>query len=172
MMQIVSAIFSLALGLSVLNVSQSQEATRPMSRAKALRTLKGCATRPITRGCSEDTAGYVIKLYEHGDQSVLRPLLDAGLISDAALSEILGDFYAHVLWKSPREFLDQLNLHSKKEKESLCRLAATTDGSGMGGDMLRDVRRKLNQIRSQHGRLAPLAGMCLFEVNKANATTQ
>jgi len=143
-----------------------------MTRSTALRTLKGCATRPITLGCSEDTAGYLIKLYEHGDKSLLKPLLDAGLTSDGALAEILGDFYSNVLWKNPREFLERLKLRSKNEQLGLSRLAATTDGSGMGGDMLRDVRRNLRQIESQRGRLGPVARICLREVNKANATNQ
>jgi hypothetical protein len=172
MIKIVSPIIFLTLGLNLLNPSQVSEASKPMTRSIALRTLKGCATRPITLGCSEDTAGVLIKLYERGDKALLKPLLEAGLTSDGALAEILGDFYSDVLWKNPREFLELLKLHSKKEQQSLSRLAATTDGSGMAGDMLRDVRRKLSQIRSQHGRLAPVARICLIEVNKANATTQ
>jgi hypothetical protein len=172
MIKIVTTILFLTLGLLLLNGSQVQESSKPMSRATALRTLKGCATRPITLECSEDTAGYLIKLYEDGDRPLLKPLLEAGLTSDGALAEILGDFYANVLWKNPREFLEALKLRSKKERQSLCRLAATTDGSGMGGDMLSDVRRNVGHMGSEHGRLAPVARICVREVNKANATNQ
>ena len=169
MINILSTLF-LTLGVTVVGVSQVQEASKPMSRAAALRTLKGCATRPITLGCSEDTAGYLIKLYEDGDKALLKPLLEAGLTSDGALSEILGDFYSNVLWKKQREFLEALKSRPREEQHTLSRLAATTDGSGMSGDMLRDVRRNLSRIGSQRTRLALVARTCLIEVNKANAT--
>ena len=86
-----SRLLFLTLCLHVVSGSQVQEASKSMSRAAALRTLKGCATRPISLGCSEDTAAYLIKLYEDGDKTLLKPLLDAGLTSVGALSEILGD---------------------------------------------------------------------------------
>lgn len=77
----------------------------PTNREDGLRMLKGCSTRPVTQNCNEDTAGYLVGLYEHGDRSLLRPLLDAGLRSDGALSELLGDFYSDVLSARPRSFL-------------------------------------------------------------------
>jgi hypothetical protein len=146
-----------------------QEVTTPQSRATALATLKGCATRPITLGCSEGTAEYLIKLYENGDKALLKPLLEAGLTSDGALSQVLGDFYSNVLWKNPRAFLQALRSYSRTtDQQTLSRLAATTDGSGMSGNMLRDVRRNLHRIRSEHGPLGPIAKICLSEVDKAN----
>ena len=172
MIKTFSPLLVLTLGLIVVSASKVQEASKPMSRAAALRTLKGCATRPITLGCSEDTAGYLIKLYKNGDKALLKPLLEAGLTSDGALSEILGDFYSNVLWKKPHEFLEALKSRPEEEQHTLSRLSATTDGSGMSGDMLRDVRRNLSRIGSQHSGLAPVARVCLIEVDKANTTNQ
>jgi len=169
MVKLVSPILLLTFGLGLLNL---QESSQRMTRTTALRSLRGCATRPITLGCSEATAEYLVKLYQKGDKSLLKPLLDAGLTSDGALSETLGDFYSNVLWRNPREFVGALTSHRKEEQHSLCRLAATTDGSGMENDMLRDVRRKLRRMRSQRGRLASVARICLLEVDKANATSK
>src|SRR5438105_94687 len=45
-------------------------AQTPANRAAALRTLKGCATRPITQGCGLDTIDYLVGLYNHGDRSL------------------------------------------------------------------------------------------------------
>ncbi|MGB7621861.1 MAG: hypothetical protein WBN92_05880 [Terriglobia bacterium] len=171
MIKFASSILFLTLTLDLLNLSQGQGGSKPMSRARALSTLKGCATRPITLGCSEDTADYLIKLYNHGDKALLKPLLDAGLTSDGALAETLGDFYSNVLWKNPRDFLEALKLRSRKDQHSLCQLAGVTDGGGMPDNMLRDVRHTLSQIASQHQhRLASVARVCLVEVNEANAT--
>src|SRR5712691_1003178 len=100
----------------------------PANRAVALRTLKGCATRPITLGCSEDTAGYLIGLYDRGDHSLLRPLLDAGRSSDGALAEILGDFYSNVLSKHPRVFLASVRSRPPNQQRHLCWMAGVTDG--------------------------------------------
>lgn len=169
MIKSTGAVLLLTFCLPLVSVLQMQEASKPMNRATALTTLKGCATRPITLGCSEDTAGYLIKSYEDGDKALLESLFQAGLTSDGALSEILGDFYAKVLWKNPQEFLEALRSRPREERNTLSRLAAITDGSGMTSDMLRDVRHNLSRIGSQHVRLAPVARDCLIEVNKANA---
>src|SRR6266550_650308 len=96
---------TLLIALTIVFISNGQAQGKETKRKRLLATLKGCSTRPITLGCSEDTAGEVIKLYNHGDKTVLKPLLDAGLTSDGALSEMLGDFYAELLLKRPLEFL-------------------------------------------------------------------
>ena len=159
----------LLLVLRGVNVSYAQTRERAKSRSEALIVLRGCATRPITLGCDEDTAGYLIKLYERGDKTLLKPLMQAGLSSDGALAEILGDFYSNVLWKNPREFLTALRSHPQSEQKSLSWLAAATDGSGMGGQMLRDIRRNLRRIGFESGPLAPVARICLRQVEKVNA---
>jgi hypothetical protein len=146
-------------------------AQTPASRADALRTLKGCATRPITLGCSEDTAGYLIGLYDHGDRALLRPLLNAGLHSDGALSEMLGDFYSNVLSKSTRSFLLLLRSRPVKQQAHLCWMAGVTDGSGMGPEMLPDVRHSLRVISSRRNDgLSSVARVCLANVNRANTS--
>jgi hypothetical protein len=158
-------VFSLLLGVDLV-------AQAPANRAAALRALKGCSTRPITLGCSEDTAGYLIGLYDHGDRALLRPLLDAGIHSDAALSEMLGDFYSNVLSNNPRRFLSSLRSRSFKQQRHLCWMAGNTDGSGMGTDMLDHVRRSLRVIASRRNDpLSSIARPCLVNVNRANAST-
>ena len=148
-------------------------AQTPANRADALRTLKGCATRPITWGCNEDTAGYLIGLYDRGDRSLLRPLLDAGLHSDGALAEMLGDFYSDVLEKNPRAFLSSLRSRPIAQQRRLCWSASVTDGSGMGTQTLRNVRYSLRVISSRRNdRLSPVARVCLANVNRANASNE
>ena len=162
----------LLLAILLLNTdvrAQGSTGNQQMSRAEALRVLKGCANRPITLGCSEDTAGYLIDLYDHGDHLVLKPLLDAGLSSDGALTEILGTFYSDVLWKHPRTFLGSLSSRPSKQQRYLCNLTGGTDGSGMPPGALKDVRRALARIMSQdQDRLSRVARICLTEVNRTN----
>jgi len=122
-------------------------------------------------GCSEDTAGYLIGLYDRGDHSLLRPLLDAGQSSDGALAEILGDFYSNVLSKHPRVFLASVRSRPPKQQHHLCWMAGVTDGGGMGSLMLRDVRHSLRVISSRRADpLSSVAGICLANVNRANAS--
>jgi hypothetical protein len=154
--------------LLVLLLQADLRAQGPANRAEALRTLKGCSTRPVTLNCNEDTAGYLIELYKHGDRSLLRPLLDAGRHSDGALSESLGDFYSSVLTTRPRSFLSALSLRPRKQQSHLCWMAGETDGSGMSASTLRKVRRSLRSFSSDKN-LAPVARICLSEVNRVNA---
>jgi len=154
-----------------LLLSVDLPAQTPANRADALRTLKGCATRPITLGCSEDTAGYLIGLYDQGDSALLRPLLDAGIHSDGALSEMLGDFYSNVLSKNTRAFLSSLRSRPAKQQGHLCWMAGDTDGSGMGTQTLGNVRHSLRVILSRRNdALSPVARVCLANVNRANAS--
>ena len=145
-------------------------AQTPANRADALRTLNGCANRPITLGCSEDTAGYLIGLYHRGDRALLRPLLQAGVHSDGALSEILGEFYSDVLSKKPRTFLSAVRSRPLRQQGHLCWMAGVTDGGGMGPE-IRDVRHSLRAISSQRDdALSSVARICLANVNRANAS--
>jgi len=158
--------FSLLLSIDLV-------AQAPANRATALRTLKGCSTRPITLGCSEDTAGYLIGLYDQGDRALLSPLLNAGPSSDGALAEILGDFYSNVLSKNPRAFLSAIRSRALKQQRHLCWMAGATDGGGMGTKMLRDVRHSLRVISSRRSDpLSSVARTCLADVNRANASNQ
>jgi hypothetical protein len=159
-------LFLLSLLLTVDLFAQTRA-----KRAAALRTLKGCSTRPITLGCNEDTAGYLIGLYEQGDHSLLPPLLNAGLRSDGALSEILGDFYSNVLSRSPRAFLSAVNSRPRTQQRHLCWMAGSTDGSGMGTETLRHVRHSLRVISSRRNdSLSSVARICLANVTRANAS--
>jgi hypothetical protein len=166
MLQRLSFTCFLILAVSLLNLAARAQ-NPPRDRAAALRTLKGCATRPITLGCNEDTAAYLIGLHDRGDHNLLKPLLDAGVSSDGALAEILGDFYSNVLSRNPRPFLASVRLRPSKEQHHLCWMAGGTDGSGMPKDMLRDVQRSLRRISShRQDRLSSVANICLTEVNR------
>lgn len=156
----------------VFSLAQSQKmsSSQSLNRKKALAMLKGCSRSLSSEGCNEDTAGYLIGLYKRGDKGLLSALLDAGLVSDGALSESLGSFYGELLWKEPDELLKALVSRPKKEQHKLASSAAAMDGSGMPKDMLREVKSKLSKIAGQkHSRLSPVARLCLSELNKVRA---
>ena len=136
------------------------------NRADALRNLKGCSLRPIASGCNEGVAEYLIGLYDRGDFALMRPLVNAGYYSDGALSEVLGDFYANVLWKRPRNFLATLSSRSPHDQRTICMLA-----SEMQRDQLGSVRRSLRRLSSPSDRrLSRVARICLAEIDRANAS--
>ena len=150
--------------------AQTQSAGQSLSRKKALAMLKGCSRSLYFEGCNEDTAEYLIGLYRRGDKSLLVPLLDAGLVSDGALSEALGSFYGESLSKEPRTFLKALASRPRKEQRQLAWLAGAMDGSGMPKEMLRQVRAVLRNIGAQRqNRLSSVARLGLSEVNRANS---
>jgi hypothetical protein len=150
--------------------AQQRSWAQPTSRNKLLSMLSRCAQqRPPIQNCNEDTAAYAISLYDRGDRDLLKPLLHLGLRGDGALAEILGDFYAEVLWRRPALFLNSLRFWARKEQKELAWMAGAADGGGMSDKMLRDVRRSLNKISDRRSNLSSLARLCLSEVNKANA---
>jgi len=164
------------IGLSlfaILIVNTSILGQSPKDRNEALRIFKACIrpNRPATLECSEEFVGNVIALYDRGDHSLLKPLLDAGLSSDGGLSEELGGFYSEVVTKTPRLFLAAVKWRSMRQQRDLCWMAGAVDGSGMSSDTLHDVRRSLRAISSRHGdRLSSVANVCLAEINRANAS--
>src|SRR5262245_26746800 len=95
-----AALISLTVAVSV--VAQASK-----RRHEVVHKFQACIkpTRPATLDCSEEFVANVIELYDRGDHTVLRPLLDAGLSSDGALAEELGWFYSNALSKNPRTFL-------------------------------------------------------------------
>lgn len=149
-----------------------------VNRRKLVTTLQGCTHRPVIPGCDEDTAGYVIDLFDRGDRTLLPLLIDIGPHSDGALAEEMGPFYGETLWKQPRLFLLALARLAPKGQREVCWLAATGDGSGMSSEkMEHDIRHNLRRFSEGRGdRLASVARKCLggFEagvkaVNEGNA---
>jgi hypothetical protein len=119
--------------------------------------------------CDEDASEYLIGLFKRGDKALLGPLIDAGLVSDGALSASLGVFYGDLLWKEPRTFLKALASRSKEDQRQLASLAGAMDGSGMPREMLAKVRATLRKMGAQkRNRLSPVARLSLSEVNRAN----
>ena len=156
--------------LALYSVQAGFAEGQSLSRDKALEGVKSCS-RSLSEGCNEEAAATLIGYYESGDKDLLKPLLDAGLFSDGALSESLGTFYAEVLYHEPRVFLSALNSLPKKAQHQLARLAGSMDGSGMPKEMLRGVKSELSKVAARrNSRLSSVARLCLAEVSKANRT--
>jgi hypothetical protein len=81
-----------------------------------------------------------------GHREILQSLLAMGKSSDAALSEMLGEFYGEVLKGRPVEFLAAIRPMPVGAQNEICWLAGGTDGSGMPPDLLRSVGAQLKQI--------------------------
>lgn len=103
------------------------------------------------------------------ENASLGPLLDAGLVSDGALSPSLGTCYGELLSKELRTFLKAFASRPRKEQRQLARHAGTMDGSGMAKERLQHVRAVLNKLGAQrHDCLSAVARLSLAEVNRAN----
>jgi hypothetical protein len=123
--------------------------------------LEGCDSRP-SHDCDEDTAALVIELFNRGDKKLLQPLMKIGLRSDAALSEILGDFYADTLVQRTSDFLDGIQALPSSTQRAVCFLAGGRDGGGMNSEELSDIRKKLRRINNE------TALRCLSEIEAIN----
>ena len=126
--------------------------------------LRDCAGPSPESNCDANATGeFLIVLYEHGHQDVLKPLMLTGLGTDnAALQESLGGFLSRVLIASPEVFLDAIRPLTAKTQRRVCDLTGRTDGGGMSPADLQLVRHKLNPIHDE------LAENCLRAVEAAN----
>lgn len=132
------------------------------NRDYLIESLRRCDSIERDYDCSEDTAGFLIGLYESGHREVLRSLLTVGYRADGALAEMLGDFYSSVLRRTPAYFIQTIRTLSLPVQGKLCSLAGSTDGGGMPPDDLRRVREQLLRIGG------PVALQCLRQVEAAN----
>lgn len=161
-------IFILAISLALCAHSAIAQ-DKKMSRQAALADLKKCPAIESETSCASN-AIFLIKLYNRGERTLLTPLLDAGVKSDAALSEALGEFFAGVLEKRPLDFLSGLANRPKTKQATLALLAAAGDGSGNSKSWERKVKNSLKKIALKNrGRLALTAKICLREIDKYDA---
>ncbi|HEX6182910.1 MAG TPA: hypothetical protein VFZ44_03290 [Pyrinomonadaceae bacterium] len=162
-----AALFAAALAASAGVAASGQEHLPRISRADALKVLNDCVHRGKCEGAAEDVAETLIRRYWAGDTALLRPLFDARLRSDAALSQTLGDFFATLLEKHPRRFLVGLAGRPAVEQRKLCAAAGTADGSGMPDEWMRERKRSLRRYAAGRGRLASAARICIAGLDEA-----
>lgn len=156
-----------ALAAACAAGAAGQVRTPRMSRAEALKALRDCVRRIRCDARTEHGAETLILLYRAGDTALLRPLLDARLRSDAALSQTLGDFFATLLEKHPRRFLQELAWRPKRQQHDLSVAAGIADGGGMPDEWVRERKRSLRRYAAGRGRLAAAARICIAGLDEA-----
>ena len=138
---------------------------RKENRARLLTGMQSC-WQDGAAGCQPQAASYLADLAEHGDSSLLKPLLEAGRHDAPALAQPLGEFYGARLLDEPREFLGRIRKWPVEEQRRLAALAAGAERRGTSGGlspaMRRDVMRDLEAItRRRRDKLKPVARLFL-----------
>jgi hypothetical protein len=160
---------SIAYLLAVLNYKYSANRRVIVDKHNSCRQ----GPYPHTLDCWDQVSGFLMGLFRRGDHPLLRRLLAmGGLPTDGAFSESLGSFYADTLRAQPRLFVKTLMGFPLKIQRADAMLAGYVDGGGMEPKMFRDVRRSLRNISlNPRDPLAPVAQVCLIEINKAHSQT-
>src|ERR1044071_8317629 len=104
-----------------------------MTRARALKGLRGCSNQPRNVDCGDLSADFLIDRYfqKRDDLEVLKVLLDARPYGEGALAEGLGVFCSEMLERRPRAFLRAIAPRPARERQALCDAAGVADGGGM-----------------------------------------
>jgi len=132
------------------------------SRDYLLWVFKGCTVPDIARGCDDMTGDYLANLYSHGHSEILRPLLQDGVNSySASGAEFLGDFFSHLVAKSPGDFLEAVRSFPVETQKKMCFFAGSADGGGMAPA---DLKRARDQLRGK----GVVARRCLEAIERAN----
>jgi len=114
----------------------------------------------------EGTMSLIILIYKHGHHELLEPILEAGLHSDGALSEELGDFYGEELESRTQEFVAALSGLALKNRDAACWLAGAADGGGMAPKTEARVIHNLMVLKS------PVADRCARGVRTGNGDAE
>ena len=146
-------IASICLFLAFANAQNEKQTKR-----SALSRLNKCAIEFSGKNCNENDAQFLIDLYFRGEKDLLKPLLNAGLKSDGALTEILGTFYADILNTETKSFLFALSEKTKVEQIEISKRTVWADGSGNSIEWEARIKKKLTTIiRSNDKKLSPVA---------------
>ncbi len=87
----------------------------------------------------------VVKLYQKGNKAVLKDLIAGAIDSDSYLGETYGAFFATVVVKEPKEFLQAVSARSQSDRETLYRITALSLSDGQ----VTKVTKNLKQIAAQ-----------------------
>lgn len=162
-----------AVSAFVVRPAARKDPAEKMTRARALKGLRGCSRKPRDRDCNDWSADFLIDAYWRGDRGALKALLDAEPYGDGAMAEGLGTFYSEMLEKRPRIFLRALARRPARERSALCDAAGGTDGGGMSVRTRRTVRVTLKRIeRGRDARLARVARACWAAASAADRRTK
>ena len=135
------------------------------NRDYLLAGLRGCSLRDYS-DCDEETAGFLVRLYQQGHHEVLQALMIAGMNSDGALSEMLGPFYGDVLFKDPSGFIAGLRQLDGPHQKRVCHLASSGDDGGLAPEALQKARRRLKRIADD------VALQCLQEIEASERESE
>jgi hypothetical protein len=116
------------------------------NRDELLRVWRGCVVKGFDRDCDEDTLELLVHLSQHGDKTLLRPILAGWRYSDGALSEGLGTFISDQLERNPKDLVAALETFSPRAQRGICELGGSADGGGMGPKTARKVLSNLKAV--------------------------
>lgn len=137
------------------------------NRDYLLWVLKGCEVPEIKHGCNDMTGEYLFYLYEQGHPDILAPLLNSSVKShSAAGAESLGELFADLVVKSPKDFLGAVRLFPPSTQRKMCYFAGTAGDGGMAPADLKKVRKQLGAMNDE------TAQRCLREIEEANKPEQ
>ncbi len=159
----------------MLAVQLAQKPCSPPAdtRKQVLSALAECTTRPYGLRCSENVAEEVIAWYRCGDATVLDPLLDASVHSDAALAETLGTFLGQRLMQEPETLLRCVSKRSSSQQKALGFLAVSGDGSGFPPAQMKQIQHHLEGLaKNRNKALARVAKLWLRELTSFESTSQ
>ena len=141
-----------------------------VNRSKLLSALNEWRLREYPQENNADLiASYLIDLTERGDTSLYPPLFEASDWADGAVSESLGMFYSQALNEHPKKFVAALAGVSLQSQAQVCESASFEDGGGMSDETFKTVKRSLNALGRQNGRLAVVAKRCVITLQRGKS---
>jgi hypothetical protein len=140
-----ACVLELSFGLALLGSDYH------VNRDTLAGSLRACGD--LRFKCDENSAVYMVTLYRNGHRELLGPLIQAGVRSDGALSEVLGLFYQKVLLEDPRSFIREIERFPTPIQRRECFDAGTGDGSGTSSADAKRVAESLKALDGPVGRV-------------------
>jgi hypothetical protein len=162
-----------AIGLVVLTATWFQcvatgrnHPARQSRRERALWQVRGCCRSPRTRGCTDDSARYLVDLARHGDDGVIGPMMEVATCGDPAIVDVLAPFLRELLTAQPRRFVRIVAGRPEAIQSDVVFAAVMQESESIDPGTATSVREVLQALGKERSRIGRAARRCLAEFER------
>lgn len=162
-----------AIGVVVLTgtcihgyAAERHHPARHSRRERAMWQVRGCWRAPRTRGCTDESARYLVGLARHRDDGVIGPMMEVATCGDPAISDVLAPYLRELLMAQPRRFVRIVAGRPEAMQYEVAFVAVMQGSESIEPETAASIRTTLRALAKQRGRVGRAAVRCLAEFDR------